>query len=80
MQLIFVSFRLFSGPQKMIFAVLVVFCSRFMADQKSSQVATNLVYSSAHSTDAHLCFVIRHSDFACRAVASREGGSLSEHP
>jgi hypothetical protein len=28
----------------MIFAVLVVFYSRFMADQKSSRVATNLAY------------------------------------
>ena len=46
MQLIFVSFRLFSGPAKMIFAVLVVFCSRFMADQKSSQYAMTLHYSS----------------------------------
>ncbi len=46
-KLIFVSFRLFSGPEKMIFAVFVVFSSRFVADQKSSQDATNLAYSSA---------------------------------
>jgi hypothetical protein len=30
----------------MILAVLVVFCSRFMADQKSSHNAQNLAYSS----------------------------------
>jgi hypothetical protein len=34
----------------MIFAVLVVFCSRFLADQKSSRVATNLAYSTVRMT------------------------------
>src|SRR4029453_8766504 len=33
----------------MIFAVLVVLCSRFMADQRSSQDAMTLHYSSAES-------------------------------
>ena len=35
-----------SWAAKMIFTVLIVFCSRFIADQKSSRVATNLAYSS----------------------------------
>ena len=38
----------------MIFAVLVVFCSRFMADQKSSRVATNLAYGSAERVPPQL--------------------------
>jgi hypothetical protein len=36
----------------MIFTVLVVFRSRFMADQKSSRVATNLAYSSTEDVSA----------------------------
>ena len=51
MQLIFVSFRLFSGAAKMIFAVLVAFCSRFLAEQKSSRVATNSAYSSTETAE-----------------------------
>ena len=45
----------------MIFAVLVVFCSRFMADQKSSRVATNLAYSSAFQIFVRVIRFIRGS-------------------
>jgi hypothetical protein len=84
-QLIFVSFCLFSGPAK-CFAVLVVFCSRFMADQKSSRVATNLAYSSADDADVLGMTRLRaatawRAKSECRMTNLRgSGGSASPKP
>ncbi len=47
----------------MIFAVLVVFCSRFMADQKSSRVGTNLAYRVRKTQVRALAKLAQRSSF-----------------
>ena len=69
-----VSFVWWAG--KMLFAVLVVFCSRFMADEKSLQVAMNFAYKQCryigwHSFCASLVFSSHFPFGSSRSVSAQ---------